>query len=129
MLAAATFGVVASAGATSPTTGSIVTGATVPQAPFTAGIPFSSGQSINVVIPANGVFSPTTNVNIVECSAPGGIVPTDPSTCDGNTINGPTLKPAADGSIDFETATQESVSDLFALPDSGHLRGEFGTGL
>ena len=49
----------------------------------TGGIPFSSGQNINVVIPANATFSSddglnnnTSGINIVECAAPNGVVPT-----------------------------------------------------
>ena len=103
--------------ASGPANGSIVAGADTPVSPFTAGRPFSSGQSINVVIPANSVLSPTTNLNVVECSAPGGVIPTDPSTCDGNTINGPTLKPNADGSVNFQTFTH-SLYQVYALPDS-----------
>src|SRR5271170_2757470 len=90
------------AGATTPTNGSVVPNSAVPVGSSTPG-PFSSGQNINVVVPANSVFNSTTNINVVECSAPGGVVPTDPSACDGNTINGPTLKANSDGSINFQT--------------------------
>ncbi len=57
------------------------------------------------------------NINVVECAAPGGVIPTDPSACDGNTINGPTLKPNADGSINFQTYTG-SLYEILALPDA-----------
>jgi len=98
----------------------LTSGTTVPTAATPVGTvstgPFSSGQNINVVVPANTLFSPNTNINIVECEAPQGVVPTDPSACDGNTINGPTLKPAADGSINYQTKTQ-NLYPIFALPD------------
>jgi hypothetical protein len=123
---AATFGLVEVAGAAGPNSGDTVPGAAAAVSPFTAGTPFSSGQNINVVVPANTIFSPNTNINIVECAAPGGVVPTDPGNCDGNTINGPTLKPNADGSINFQTKTG-TLYQLFALPDAN--LGETGSGV
>jgi protocatechuate 3,4-dioxygenase beta subunit len=114
--AAATFGLVEVASA-APTNGSTVLGAAAAVTPFTPATPFSSGQNINVVVPANSIFSANTNVNIVECAAPGGVVPTDPAACDGNTINGPTLKPNTDGSINFQTKTS-TLYQVFALPDA-----------
>jgi hypothetical protein len=112
------------AGATTPTQGSIVPQSAVPVGSYTAGTPFSSGQNVNVVVPANSVFSPTTNLNVLECAAPGGAVPTSTSACDGNTINGPTLKAAANGSVNFQTSTG-SLYTIYALPDSISL-GETG---
>ena len=117
---AGTFSIIAlagPAGAAAPTSGSTVPNSAAPVTPFTPGTPFSSGQGINVVVPANSIFSANTNINIVECAAPGGVVPTDPSACDGNTINGPTLKPNTDGSINFQTKTG-TLYQLFALPDA-----------
>ena len=79
---AGTFSIVAlagPAGAAAPTNGSTVPTAATPVTPFTPGTPFSSGQGINVVVPANSIFPSTTNLNVVECAAPGGVVPTDPS--------------------------------------------------
>jgi len=110
----------APAGATTPTTGSVVPDSAVPVGTVTPGTPFSSGQGINVVIPANSVFSDTTNLNVVECAAPNGVVPTASSACDGNTINGPTLKSNADGSVNFQTFTG-SLYTVYALPDSVSL--------
>ena len=46
------------AGATGPSSGSIVPNAAQPTGNYTPG-PFSSGQNINVVIPANNTFSST----------------------------------------------------------------------
>jgi hypothetical protein len=107
----------APAGATTPTEGSSVPGSAVPVGSYTPG-PFSSGQSINIVIPANSVFtSTTTDINVVECSAPGGVLPTLPSACDGNTIQGPTLTANSDGSINFSAETG-SLYQLFAIPDA-----------
>jgi hypothetical protein len=85
--------------------------------PFTAGYAYSSGQKINVVVPANTLFVSTTNVNILECAAPNGVLPTLPSECDGNTIQGPTVLPNSDGSINLQTEG-DGLYQVFALPDS-----------
>jgi hypothetical protein len=127
-IAAVTIGVVGIAGAAGPTEGSIVPNSAVAISPFTAGTPFSSGQTINVVVPANGVFTSTTqNINILECAAPNGVPPTSPSSCDGNSINGPTLTANSDGSIDFQANTG-SLYTVYALPDIKNL-GETGSGV
>jgi len=89
--------------------------ATVPASGYTAGTPFSSGQQITVTVPANTIFSSTTNLNIVECAAPGGVIPTATSACDGNTINGNSLKPAANGSVSY------LHYPIYALPDYTNL--------
>jgi hypothetical protein len=103
--------------AAAPTEGSIVPDAAVAVAPFTAGTPFSSGQLINVVVPANSLFVSTSSVNIVECAAPNGVPPTQPLNCDGNTIQGPTVLPNSDGSINLDTEG-DGLYSLYALPDS-----------
>src|SRR5271154_6827451 len=100
--AGAALGAITISSAADPTQGSTVLDATVPIAPFTAGTPFSSGQQINVVIPANSLFVATSSVNIVECAAPDGVPPTLPLECDGNTIQGPTVLPNSDGSINLQ---------------------------
>jgi hypothetical protein len=124
---AVVMGVVTLAGASPPTNGSIVPNSAVAVSPFTAGTPFSSGQQINVVIPANSVFTSTTQaINVVECTAPGGVIPTLTSQCDGNTIQGVSLNANADGSINFQTNTG-SLYTVFALPDVINL-GESKTG-
>jgi hypothetical protein len=127
-VAAVTFGVMAVAGATGPTEGTSVPDSAVPiGTTFTAGTPFSSGQQIDVVVPANGVFTSTTqNINILECSAPNGVIPTQPTACDGNTINGNTLDANADGSFNYQTFTG-AVYTVYALPDKLEL-GENSSG-
>ena len=104
------------AGATTPTEGASGPYA-VAVSPFTAGDAYSSGQQINVVVPANSLFVSTTNVNIVECAAPKGVLPTLPNECDGNTIQGPTILPNTDGSINLQ-AEGDGLYQVFALPDS-----------
>ena len=102
------------AGATGPASGGQVLNAAQPTAPYTAGTPFSSGQSINVVVPANSAFASPNNhaaINVVECSAPNGVIPTNTSACDGNTIQGNTILPNSDGSFSY------AGYQVFALPD------------
>ena len=53
----------APAGATGPSSGAIVPGSAQCSATCGAGIPFDSGQNINVVMPANSTFSATRNNN------------------------------------------------------------------
>jgi hypothetical protein len=110
------------AGAATPTNGSVVPGAAEPLAPFTAGTPFSSGQGIDVIVPANSVFTPYAGLNIVECSLqpitlanPNGL-PTDPSECDGNTNQPNTIIPNADGSVDYQAETG-GLYPVYATPD------------
>jgi len=108
------------AGATGPPNGSTIPNAAVPTGIFTASTPFSSGQQVNVEVPANSLLPLTANVNILECSAPGGVVPTDPLECDGSTIQGVTLKPESNGSIDLQ-AEKNTLYTLYALPDLASL--------
>jgi Bacterial Ig-like domain (group 1) len=110
------------AGAATPTNGTSVPGSAVPVGTHIAGIPFSSGQQINVVMPANSLFIPTTSVNIVECAAPNGVLPSLPDECDGNTIQGGTVFPDADGSINL-SADGEGLFPVYALPDSAFGEG------
>ena len=101
----------APAGATA--SGDIVPGAASPIAPYTAGTPFDSGQNINIVVPANTAFAGShLAINVVECAAPNGVVPTQSSACDGLTIQGSTILPNADGSFTYPGYT------VYALPNS-----------
>jgi hypothetical protein len=105
--------------ASGPTSGSVIPNAAQPTGTVTPG-PFDSGQNINVVVPANQAFNPDQNINIVECSAPNGVVPTLSSACDGNTLQNGAI-PNADGSLTFNGYT------VYALPDNIQL-GEGTTG-
>jgi hypothetical protein len=105
------------AGAAAPTNGQSVPDSAQPVGSFTAGSPFSSGQGINIVVPANSVFVATTTVNILECSAPNGVIPTTPAACNGDTIQGPSVNPNSDGSINYQDATG-SLYPVYFTPDS-----------
>src|SRR5664280_540501 len=88
--------------------------AAVAQAPFTAGSPFASGQTITVSVPANTFLPRLQHVNILECAAaPDGSPPTGTPQCDNNTQYGATVVPSqSDGSI---TVTDVQV---YALPSN-----------
>ncbi len=114
---------VTSADAAGPVSGDTIPGAAAAVSPFTAGIPFSSGQGINVVVPANSIFVSNLGLNVVECTTlPGNLPPTDTASCDGLTINGNPLFPNNDGSVNFKTNTGTTYP-IYALPDS-HSLGE-----
>jgi hypothetical protein len=73
------------------------------------------GQTVSVGVGPNGYFTPHERVNILECADPGGSVanlPTDISTCDGNTIQGATILVADDGSF------SDSAYPVYTLPNS-----------
>jgi hypothetical protein len=107
------------AGATTPAEGASGPYA-VAVSPFTAGDAYSSGQTINVIVPANSLFVSTSSVNIVECAAPNGILPTLSNECDGNTIQGSTILPNTDGDINLQTQGY-GLYPVYALPDSATL--------
>jgi hypothetical protein len=117
VVAALSFVGVTAAGAAPPSQGSQVQGAAAAVGSFTTGEPFASGQNINVVVPANSVFNSNTGIQVVECSAPNSVIPTDPAACDGSTVNGPSLFPNGDGSVDYHAFTGQNYP-VYALPDS-----------
>ncbi|MGO9027038.1 MAG: beta strand repeat-containing protein [Acidimicrobiales bacterium] len=129
LLSTVAVGLVGSAGAiTINTSGQQVPGSAVAINPdpvtgdtVTPGTPFSSGQTIKVTVPAESVLSLTGNVEILECAAPNGVLPTQPTQCDPNTKSADTIIPNPDGSF--------SISDypIYALPDVTSL-GESPTG-
>jgi hypothetical protein len=106
----------APASAAAPTNGQSVPNSAQCAGTCVAGQPFDSGQNVNVVVPANQVFtSTTTAIHIVECSAPNGVIPTVTSACDGNTIQLNTAFPTSTGAFTYNAFT------VYALPDSVSL--------
>ena len=78
--------------------GSQVPQSAVPIGPASNGA-FTSGQSIEVKVPANGDLVAGSKVNILECADPSGTVsnlPTNIGECDGNTIQGGTASVATE---------------------------------
>ncbi len=92
-----------------------------PQAPFTAGQPFATGQTISVVVPANTTLAPVAgqNIVIVECAAPGGAIPTQTSACDPNSVSGDSITPNSDGSFTYSNYQTYSLPS----PDFGESPG------
>ena len=120
------FSVPADAGTGVGASGNTVTNAAQAQAPFSAGT-FDSGQAIDVVIPANTVFTPGANIFILESAAPDGVNPTTSGACDGNTgYQGGTITVQPDGSIDVMDLAADSENttsfgdpySIYALPDA-----------
>ncbi len=87
--------------------------AAIAQTPFTAGIPFSSGQQITVSVPANTLLPHSTNIHVLQCVAgPGGTPPTGTPNCDVLTQFPDTAVVASDGSLHLTTF------NVFALPSA-----------
>jgi hypothetical protein len=114
--------------ASGPRASTKVPGSAVPIGKYTSGTPFSSGQVIAVKIPPNSTLTPGAGIKILECSAPGGAVPTDPSQCDGETVQGDTVLVNKDGSVDYTHTRIDSGYTVYALPDF-HSLGESKHGL
>jgi hypothetical protein len=122
----AAFALATPAFATGPTAGSEVPGSALPIGTVTAG-PFSSGQVIQVQIPANSTLGSGAGINIVECAAPGGVAPTATAACDGNTIQGDTIFAASDGSVSYTNSGPDHGYTVYALPNSSLGEGTSGT--
>ena len=120
VLTSLVFAVPAGAGTGVGASGNTITNAAQAQSPFTAGT-FDSGQPIDVVVPANSVFTPGANIFILECAAPGGVNPTTSTECDGNTgYQGGTISVQSDGSVDvINTSTSFGTPyTIYSLPDA-----------
>ncbi len=92
-----------------------VAGASTPTLTVTPGPPFHSGETVNVSVGPNTVFTPFARVNILECADPGGSaanLPKDDTTCDGNTIQGDSLIVRRDGGFSEQSYT------LYQLPST-----------
>lgn len=104
-----------------------ISNAIVPQSPFTPGLPFDSGQLVDVAIPG-GYLPASVGVTIFECAAPNGVLPTSTTQCDGLTgYKGGTITTEGDGSFDLENDTPfGTLYTMYALPDY-HDLGETGS--
>jgi hypothetical protein len=81
----------------------------------TPGGSLHDGQTIDLSVGPNTLFTPHARVNVLECADPHGTaanLPTDVSTCDGNTIQGNTVLVGADGSFSVAGYT------VFQLPST-----------
>ena len=114
--------------ASGPHAGTKVPGSAIPIGKYSKGAPFSSGQVIQVKIPTNSTLRPGAGIRIVECAAPSGVVPIDPSSCDGTTIQGDTVLVNKDGSVDYTRTSITSGFTVYALPNR-HSLGESPDGL
>lgn len=81
----------------------------------TPGGSLHDGQTIDLSVGPNTLFTPHARVNVLECADPHGTtanLPTDVSTCDGNTIQGNSVLVGADGSFSVAGYT------VFQLPST-----------
>jgi hypothetical protein len=78
----------------------IVSAATPPQLSISPSVSsLSNGESITLSVGPNSFFTPFSRVNVLECAETDGHLPTDISTCDGNTIQAETVLVGRDGSF------------------------------
>jgi hypothetical protein len=113
--------VAAPALASGPSVGSQVPNSALPLGSTVGAPEFYDGQVIQVKIPPNSHFKPGLAVNILECADPGGTtahLPINVNTCDGNTIQGPTVLIQKDGSVDYKGYTIYSLPNFEALGES-----------
>ncbi len=78
----------------------------------TWGTPFSSGQTITVQVPANGVLPARSPIEIAQCAAPDGVPPTSPASCD---TAGAVRAPApvgADGSFTDDAVVIHALTNV-----------------
>lgn len=109
------------ASASGPASASEIQGAAAPLSSGSEDSEFYSGETIAVKVPQNTIFKPGLRVNILECADPGGTVahlPTSASTCDGNTIQGPTVLINRGGTVDYDGYTVYSLPNVQALGES-----------
>lgn len=98
------------------TSGNTITNAIQAIEPYSPGT-FDSGQSVDIAVPANTVFTPGASIFVLECAAPNGVDPTSTAACDGNTgYEGGTLSAQSDGSVD---AVKDTVGSGASYPGSG----------
>jgi len=105
----------------SPANGTQIPGSALPTGTFMPHSPFSSGQTIEVKIPANANLQPGARVNILECADAGGTaanLPSDISGCDGKTIQGDTVLVHPNGAVDYTAYTVYSLPDAISLGES-----------
>jgi hypothetical protein len=69
---------------------------------------FFSGETIEVKVGPNAVFTPGAGINIIECA----VGASSANNCDGNTIQADTILAGTDGSFDYKNYT------VFSLPNS-----------
>ncbi len=110
--------VFAGSAAAEPAAGTEVPGSDLPIGSFTANTPFSSGQVIEVKIPANSTFASGAGIKIAECAAPNNVIPTDPAQCDGLTVQADTVLAGSDGSVDYTTTNTTAGYTVYSLPNS-----------
>lgn len=97
----------------------------IPTTTYTVGAPFASGQTVEVKVPANTLFASTAdqsaNIQIAECSAPNGVLPTLATQCDIESAYPFSLNPNTDGSIDVTNYQIYTLPNSFTLGENSGL--------
>jgi len=89
----------------------------------TVGAPFSSGQTIDVLVPANRVLPARAGLTIAECAAPDGVPPSTPGGCDAvDAVRAPTHTDP-DGSFTDATYVVHALTDRTTAGPSGPRTG------
>ncbi|MGA8726761.1 MAG: hypothetical protein WB565_17135 [Acidimicrobiales bacterium] len=79
--------------------------------PAPVGGAFVNGQVVTIAVGPNSTFAPYSRIVIIECAAPGGVLPLNDSACDGNTVQYGSVLVKPDGS--FEARAYR----FYQLPD------------
>jgi hypothetical protein len=89
-------------------------GATTPSLTVTPGPssqPYQNSATVALGVGPNSTFRPNSRIEVLECSAPKGILPTSDTSCDGNTAQYGSVLVARDGSFQVPSYT------IYALPN------------
>ena len=80
--------------------------------PSSGGRAYQNGVSLQISVGPNSLFAPYSRIIVIECAAPKGVLPTDDTTCDGNTVQSGSVLVNANGSFGIPVYT------LYALPNT-----------
>lgn len=92
----------------------VPTGAATPSLTVTPGPssqPYQNSATVALGVGPNSTFRPNSRIEVLECSAPNGVLPTSDTSCDGNTTQYGSVLVARDGSFQVPTYT------IYALPN------------
>ena len=80
--------------------------------PGPGGQPYRDGATVSIRVGPNSTFSPNSRIEVLECGAPRGVVPTSDAACDGNTVQLGSVLVGSDGSFTVPSYT------LYSLPNT-----------
>lgn len=89
--------------------------------PSLSGHPVRNGETVSISVGPNSFFDPYSRIEIMECAAPGGQLPTSDLVCDGVTTEVTPVSVNADGSFQLPYYT------LLSLPTPVYAENPRGT--